>query len=251
MTQQIRGNRHPDTLTSCTNLALTYLDLQRPAQALPLALEALSGRRDLGDDERTLAAVHVLADVQHRLGHDAAVPLAREALEGRRRVLGDMHATTLASINLLAGIYDKRGEPQLGLPLHAECLRAARRTLGNEHPNTLGAMHNLGGAHCERGDYQSGLPLLREAEAGLRKVVGDEHPDTRHVAAAVQRYAGIAERATEESVEDKYSAMLANKALAPAQRSTVAKMMKRRAQRLKQEEDQQEEEPAARRRRVE
>ena len=110
--------------------------------------------------------------------------------------------------------------------------------------------HNPGGAHCERGDYQSGLPLLREAAAGLRKVVGDEHPDTRHVAAAVHRYAYLAERATEESVEDKYSTMLANKALAPAQRSTVAKMMKRRAQRLKQEE-QEGEEPAARRRRVE
>ncbi len=133
------GERHPDTLTSMNNLALT-----------------LHAQGDL-------AGTHALHE---------------KVLEIRRRVLGEEHPDTLASMNNLAEVLRMQGELAGARALHEKVLEICRRVLGEEHPTTLTSMNNLALALHEQGDLTEACVLHEKVLAIRRWVLGEDHPDT-------------------------------------------------------------------------
>ena len=99
-----RGDSHPDTLTSISNMV-------------------------------------GLLHAQGKLGE--AEPLYREALDGRQRTLGDAHPDTLSSLFNLADLLEKRGRLPEAEALYREQLKGCLRSLGAVHPDTVSSMKNL------------------------------------------------------------------------------------------------------------
>ena len=133
------GDRHPDTLTKITNLAL-------------------------------------LLKAQGKL--DEAAALLREALDGSRETLGSRHPQTLDSITNLASLLQDQGELSDAAPLYWEVLEAFRATLGDRHTNTLDSINNLAELLEKQGKLDEAALLCREAVEGRRAILGDQHPDT-------------------------------------------------------------------------
>jgi tetratricopeptide repeat protein len=100
----VRGESHPDTLTSRNNLAEAYREVGRPGEAVTL-------------HERTLA--------------------------DRVRVQGASHPDTLSSANNLAYAYAEAGRVRDAIPLFEFSLAGFERVLGTEHPITVGVRRNL------------------------------------------------------------------------------------------------------------
>lgn len=98
------GDRHPHTLDSINNLAVTL--------------------REQGD----LASARTLAE---------------KALDGRREVLGDRHPHTLESTNDLAETLRVQGDLAGARALHKEALVGRREVLGTRHPATVETAWNL------------------------------------------------------------------------------------------------------------
>jgi Flp pilus assembly protein TadD len=148
VSRETLGNRHPDTLTSISNLgALLYA-------------------------KGNLAA---------------AEPLIREALEVQRETVGDRHPDTLVYINNLGGLLLAKGDLAAAESLYREALEGRRETLGNRHPDTLTSINNLCMLLQAKGDLAAAEPLLREVIEGLRATLGSGHPDTLACIAKLRR----------------------------------------------------------------
>jgi tetratricopeptide (TPR) repeat protein len=133
------GPAHPDTLTSMHNLALSYDELGRHANAL-----------ELGE----------------------------QVLTARRRVLGPDHPDTLWSMNNLAIDYVRAGRPGDASRLHRQVLDARRRVLGRQHRHTLSSLANLAGCYAAQGRHADALELYEEALCDRRRVLTADHPET-------------------------------------------------------------------------
>ena len=105
VSRETLGDRHPDTLTTISNLGL------------------------------------LLQEAKGEL--TAAEPLLREALEVRRETLGNRHPHTLLSITNLGRLVYAKGDLAAAELLLREVLEARRETLGNWHPNTLVSIFDL------------------------------------------------------------------------------------------------------------
>ena len=97
------GDRHPDTATSCNNLADLYQSMGR---------------------------------------YEEALPLYQNALEIYKEQLGDRHPSTATSYNNLAGLYESMGRYEEALPLYEKALEIWQSVLGNDHPNTQTVTQN-------------------------------------------------------------------------------------------------------------
>jgi tetratricopeptide (TPR) repeat protein len=102
----ILGLKHPNTLRSMNNIALT-----------------LQAQGDL----------------------EGARKIQKQVLEIRRRVLGEDHLITLVSMDNLAGTLRAQGDLEGARKIHEQVLLIIHRVMGAEHPNTLGSMNNLAG----------------------------------------------------------------------------------------------------------
>ena len=100
-----RGPDHPDTLKSMNNLANSYYDLARHADALKLHEETLAlDKAKLGPDHPdTLLSMHNLASSYYALGrHADALKLNEETLALKKAKLGPDHPDTLWSMYNIA-----------------------------------------------------------------------------------------------------------------------------------------------------
>ena len=110
--ERVLGPDHPDTATSCNNLAAVYHAQGRYSEAEPLHQRALAIReRVLGPDHPdTATSCNNLAGVYHDQGrYSEAELLYQRALAIRERVLGPDHPDTATSCNNLAGVYHAQG----------------------------------------------------------------------------------------------------------------------------------------------
>jgi tetratricopeptide (TPR) repeat protein len=138
--KKVLGPEHPDTLTSMSDLALTYLDQGRWEEAEPLQVQELeTSKRVLGAEHLdTLMSMGNLASTYRNQGRrEEAETLGVQVLETMERVLGPEHPDTLTSMNNLAWAWKQQGLHSKALQLMEECVQLRTRILGNNHPNTL------------------------------------------------------------------------------------------------------------------
>jgi hypothetical protein len=84
--KRVLGNEHPDTLTSMANLASTYWDQGRWAEAEDLQVQVIeTTKRVLGDEHpNTLITMHNLAfSLQSQARHEEAVTLMERCFQLR------------------------------------------------------------------------------------------------------------------------------------------------------------------------
>jgi tetratricopeptide (TPR) repeat protein len=95
-----------------------------------------------------------------------------DALAMRRRFLGPDHQMTVASLNNLAIVRYRMGDPTGAAAAFRQAASSWNRTLGPRHAYTLSARNNLGAALSDAGRYGEAEAELR-AVLALRREQGD------------------------------------------------------------------------------
>jgi serine/threonine protein kinase/tetratricopeptide (TPR) repeat protein len=175
------GPDHPETLRSMHNLARSYHDLGRYAEALELKEETLAlFKARLGPDHLdTLTNMHNLAVTYSALGrHADALKLDEETLAGLKAKLGPDHPETLRSMHNLAVSYRTLGRGADALKLFEKTLALRKARLGPDHPDTLGTIDDLANSYHALGRYPDALKLHQETLALRKARLGPDHPET-------------------------------------------------------------------------
>ncbi len=152
--KQAFGPEHPDTLSACSNLALSYQQAGRT---------------------------------------DEAITLQKDVLIDCERVLGPEHPDTLTARSNLAVGYREAGRTTEATTLLEAVLTDRERILGPEHPSTLTARNNLASAYSQAGRTAEATALLEAVLTDFERILGPEHPDsvtTRNNLAVTRRRAG-------------------------------------------------------------
>lgn len=178
--QRVRGEHHPDTLTTMHTLGTLLLAQNRPAEARDVLAECLARRRARGaaDDHPVFWQVSDnLGEALRDLGElDAAELRHREAMAGLERLLGPDHATTIgAGYHLLKARY-ARGDFAGVAELSRELLVRAERTFGRDHGHTMDLRNALGSALLSGGDPAGAATEFTRAWQTLRERSGPDHP---------------------------------------------------------------------------
>ena len=148
--KRVLGDEHPNTLQTAGNLASTYRDQGKHAEAEALKIELLA----------TL-----------------------------KRVLGDEHPSTLLTTGNLASTYLDQGKHAEAEVLYIGVLATLKRvhTLGGDHDCTLYAAATLGLAMAlsKLGQHDEATVMLRTTHGTLAQVLGADHSYTLRVAGAL------------------------------------------------------------------
>ncbi|MCA9275636.1 MAG: serine/threonine protein kinase [Phycisphaerales bacterium] len=107
-----------------------------------------------------------------------AVPILEETLQTKREQFGDRHPTTLATIEALATVMGRTGNPERSLELAHEAYTGQAEVLGVGDPRTLNSLVNLTLAQARLDQHEEAQSLLR---AGIKEALmrlGEEHPTT-------------------------------------------------------------------------
>ncbi|MFD4482104.1 tetratricopeptide repeat protein [Streptomyces sp. NPDC058471] len=194
--ERLLGEKHPDTLTACANLAVSYRQVGRTAEAIMLGERVLANRERLlgGKHPDTLTARANLAEIYEAAGQTAeAIMLGEHVLANRERLLGGKHRDTLTARNDLAAYYLQAGRTAEAITLEEHVLADLERLLGEEHPDTLTARANLAVSYGQVGRTAEAITLEEGVLADSERLLGGEHPDTltaRANLAASYRQAG-------------------------------------------------------------
>lgn len=175
------GERHPDTLTSMSNLANGYREVGRTAEALTLIERVLRLRTEiLGERHQdTLISMNSLAVAYSALGrHAEALSLNEKVLRLGTEILGERHRSMLTWMNNLAFTYRDLGRIAEALALDEKVLRLRTETLGERHPDTLSSMNNLADTYRQVGRTSEALSLIEKTLRLRTEVLGERHPST-------------------------------------------------------------------------
>ena len=181
MRMKEQGMKHPSTLTSMANLAVTYLHQGKYEEARELELEVLDLCNNVLGPEHpdTLISMGNLARTYADQGkYEEAFELELKVLDLRTKVLGPEHPHTLTSMNNLASKYSAKGKYEEAGELALKVLDLRTKVLGPEHPGTLISMGNLAGTYYNQGKYEEAGELQLTVLNLHTKVLGPEHPHT-------------------------------------------------------------------------
>lgn len=133
------GEKHPETIRSMADLAVTYCEQGRYNEVEPIQAEALELWREIlgekhPDTIRSMANLAVAYHVQGR--YEKAESIQVEVLELQREVLGERHPPSLKAMRDLAITWNSRGRRDDATALMEECLQLRRIGLGPDHPVT-------------------------------------------------------------------------------------------------------------------
>lgn len=151
-----------------TDLAADLIDstILRPA--------AESSARQFADQPAVQAALfQSLATVYRLIGRYApARPLQEQALEIRRRVLGELHADTLASKQALGQLLRLQGDFPAAQLLLERTLAECRQTLGPDHPTSIQTESICGGLLRVNGQLSDAERVWRDVLERYQRVLG-------------------------------------------------------------------------------
>jgi tetratricopeptide (TPR) repeat protein len=163
------------------NLASSYSDLERYAEAIKLEEETLALRQaKLGHEHPdTLATMHNLAASYNDVGrYTEACKLHERTLQLRKAKLGSYHPDTLLTMHALALDYSNLKRHAAAKKLREETLALRKATLGPHHPDTLWSMHTLAYTYSCLNQHADAIKLHEETLALRKAVLGPDHPDT-------------------------------------------------------------------------
>jgi tetratricopeptide (TPR) repeat protein len=175
------GPEHPYTLTSLGNLASTYHNQGRWAEAEALNVQVMeTHKRVLGvEHPDTLRSMGNLASTYGSQGRWAeAEALEVQVIETRKRVFGAEHPDTLRSISNLASTYRDQGRWAKAEALYVQVMETRKRVVGAEHPDTLISMGNLASTYLNQGRWGEAEALNVQVMETRKRVLGVEHPST-------------------------------------------------------------------------
>ncbi|THW77844.1 hypothetical protein D6D18_09847, partial [Aureobasidium pullulans] len=93
----------------------------------------------------TLTSVSQLGSVLERQGrYEEAEEMHRRALQGREKALGREHPDTLISVSNLGSVLERQGKYEEAEEMYRRALQGREKALGREHPDTLISVSNLG-----------------------------------------------------------------------------------------------------------
>ncbi|GCB25793.1 kinesin light chain [Aspergillus awamori] len=179
--KRVLGPEHPDTLSSMSNLALTYWNRGQWKEAEELQIQVMElDKRVLGPEHPdTLSSLANLASTYRDQGQwKEAEEMQVQVLELRKRVLGPEHPDTLSSMANLASTYRIQGRWKEAEELEVQVLELHKRVLGPEHPNTLTSMANLASTYRDQGRWKEAGELEIQVLELHKQVLGPEHPNT-------------------------------------------------------------------------
>jgi tetratricopeptide (TPR) repeat protein len=174
------GPDHPDVAICLNNLASSYFDLGRAADAVPLLLRALKiTEATLGRDHPDVAIrLGNLANSYRNLGRAAdSVPLEQRALTITATALGSNHPTVAVRLNNLAHSYRNLGRAADAVPLFLRALKITETALGLNHPDVAICLNNLASSYLDLGRAAEAVPLFRRALKITETALGPNHPD--------------------------------------------------------------------------
>ena len=178
---KVLGPEHLHTLSSMSNLAMTFSDQGRWKEAEELGVQVIeTSLRVLGLEHlNTLTSMNNLALTYSNQGRwKEAEELQVQVMRTRKRVLGLEHLDTLASIAGLAFTYSNQGRWKEAEELKVQAIETSSRVLGLEHPFTLTNIANLASTYLNQGRWKEAEELNVQVIGTRKRTLGLEHPDT-------------------------------------------------------------------------
>lgn len=139
LTEQAHGTRHPETLTTMSNLG---------------SVLGSQGKRQE-------------AETMHR-----------RVVQLMEQVLGKKHSATLTAMNNLALVLQDQVKYQEAEKIYSEVLQLSEHVGDKLDSNMLGVRNNLAHLLCEQGRYQEAEIMHQKTLKLMEQVQGKEHPDT-------------------------------------------------------------------------
>jgi tetratricopeptide (TPR) repeat protein len=175
------GGDHPDTLTSMSNLALTYTNQGRWTEAEEIQVKVMEQHiAKLGNDHPdTLTSMNNLGSIYMNQGRwTEAEEIQVKVMEQHIAKLGNDHPDTLTSMNNLASTYRNQGQCTKAEEIQLKVVELISAKLGNNHPDTLTSMNNLGSIYMNQGRWTEAEEIqLKVMERRIAKL-GETHPET-------------------------------------------------------------------------
>lgn len=181
LAQKELGEKHPDTIRSMTNLAVSYSGQGCHDKARALNEEALRLWREVygENNPETIRCMSKLGGVYCELGQYAeAEALLKHVLDYQHRILGERHADTLRTMTRLAATYQRQGLFDESEALKEKALYLEREVLGEKHADTITGMIGLASVYHRQGRYAESAALKEEAIKLQQEVFGEKHPTT-------------------------------------------------------------------------
>ncbi|MDX6574208.1 MAG: hypothetical protein QOE96_161 [Blastocatellia bacterium] len=188
--QQSRPNEQSAELAEASRLAQSVVSLYEAGkydEALPIARRVVQIRERVlpKDDDKIVAAVTNLAEVQFSRGQDSeAQGLFERALHTYERTAGVDSAKLGDVLDRLALVYYRFGRASDTERVYRRSLAIREKVLGEEHPDVARSLRNLAEFYQFQGDYKKGEPLYQRL-VEVRKKQGSAEP----TADALERYA--------------------------------------------------------------
>lgn len=132
--------------------------------------------------------------------YEAAYRKAMEGFAIREKFLEDDHVDRLASVSILASVFQKQGKYEAAEEMNQRALNGREKVLGPEHPDTLTSVSNLAWVLERLGKYKAAEKMNRRALNGREKVLGPEFPLTL---TSVSNLASVLERLGKYNAAEK------------------------------------------------
>jgi CHAT domain-containing protein/Tfp pilus assembly protein PilF len=181
ISQELLGDKHPDTALALNNLAGLYLSQGNFANAASLYEKALAIRKEILGEKHpdTAASLNSIGFLNYSKGDYATAELFyKQALATRKEILGEKHPDTIRSLNNLATSFDKQGNYAAAEPLYKKALEIRKEVLGEKHPETALSLNNLAHLYFIQGNYTVADSFFQKALVIQKEILGEKHPDT-------------------------------------------------------------------------
>jgi tetratricopeptide (TPR) repeat protein/predicted Ser/Thr protein kinase len=201
------GAEHPITAAAMRNLAIAYLDLARPREALDLLEGASAIWEDaVGPQHPYIGALAMLrGETLFALGQvDDARAHAEQALALHEEVLSPQHPTLSENLDTLGKIYAASGRLDEAQQVQQRALANRRALAGTGHRATATGLLNMSIVDRKRGRYELAAARCSEALEILQIFLEPGHPDiamAMEYAADVDADTGHYDRALQRRLE--------------------------------------------------
>lgn len=109
--------------------------------------------------------------------YDEGIPLAKRALAIFERVLDPDELDIGMAANILAMLYDDKGDQVQAEPLYKRALEIYNKVFPPDEPLVAPALNRLAMLYYTKGDYVQAEPLFERVLVIREKELGPEHPD--------------------------------------------------------------------------
>ncbi len=174
------GSDHPETATSCGNLANVYLSQSRYEQALELMEKSLRIRRQAFGEEHqdTMSAYNNLGNYYFDRGDFAkAEELYQRSYELRLAAFGEQDAETVKAMHNLANLHFQRGDLDLAENLLVRLTSLQANLFEETHPDRIATLNSLGSLYHQLGRNAEAEKLLLQVCQLRESTLGPDHPD--------------------------------------------------------------------------